>query len=67
MDPKIELHADWTISACFEMIAELTFMKTIDSSTEEGHYRLKDSISELVDIDKSIVHGIEKLKSDIAR
>lgn len=63
MDPKITLHADWAISVCFEMIAELTYMKTIDSSTEEGRYRLKDRLSELVDMDKSIVHELEELNN----
>lgn len=63
MKETIGMRADRAISDCFEMIAHLTFMKTISSETEDGRYRLKDRISELVDIDKSIVHEIRELNN----
>ena len=55
---EITVTIDRTISSCFEMLSELTRMKTID---HHANYYLRDELDEIVDISKSIIGGLRQL------
>lgn len=57
-DQLITKLIDRTISSCFEMLSELTRMKTIDP---HANYYLRDRLDEIVDISKSIIDGLRQL------
>ena len=60
-DRWINATIDKTISSCFEMVAELTYMKTIGSRTVHNRERLRERLDEVVDIDKSVIDGLREL------
>lgn len=60
-DKEIAIHIDRAMSACFEMISELMYMRTIDAETDDDRYVLRNRLDYLVDMDKSLVHEFRKL------
>lgn len=59
-EEAIAIHIERAVSACFEMVSELTYMKAV-SMTEYGRYSLRSRLDEVVDIDKEIVRELREL------
>lgn len=60
-DGEVKRHIDRAMSACFEIVAELMYMRTVTSETPEGRNRLRDGLDEIVDMNKSMVHELRKI------
>ena len=60
-DGQVKRHIDRALSACFEMVAELMYMRTVTSETTEGRGRLRYGLDEIVDMNKSMIDELKKI------